>query len=154
MPDIKSELTRVIDSWNEPETTTMTNPIATNTTRATFNKVLKNPGATRAEVVAMLLKEGYKVSSTTSLLTQLQAKGNIRLVSGKLFANQNEYKPMERVTPIKHRVKKDAPVAVPEVKAEPVVQINSSWDAETILNHLSIKQARSLYDELRTIFGG
>lgn len=42
--------------------------------------------------------------------------------------------------------------AAPKVEAAP--QINSSWDAETLLNHLSIKQARALYDELRKIFGG
>jgi hypothetical protein len=28
------------------------------------------------------------------------------------------------------------------------------WDAEVVLNILSIKQARALYDELRKIFGG
>ena len=39
-------------------------------------------------------------------------------------------------------------------KAEPTPQINAAWDAETLLNNLSIKQARALYDELRKIFGG
>lgn len=42
----------------------------------------------------------------------------------------------------------------PAPKVEAAPQINSSWDAETLLNHLSIKQARALYDELRKIFGG
>jgi hypothetical protein len=46
-----------------------------------------------------------------------------------------------------------APV-VEEPKPADTVQINSAWDAETLLNNLSIKQARALYDELRTIFGG
>jgi hypothetical protein len=36
----------------------------------------------------------------------------------------------------------------------PAPQINAAWDAETLLNNLSIKQARALYDELRKIFGG
>ena len=161
MPDLKTELSKVLDEWNKPETTTMTMPhqkITNNATRATFNKVAENPGSTRSEVVAMLLTDGYKVSSTTSLLTQMLARGNIRSLNGKLFTNQNEYKPMERITPIKHRVVKDvqnaAPVVVVEQKPEPAVQINAAWDADTLLNNLSIKQARALYDELRKIFGG
>jgi arginine repressor len=165
MPDIKTEMAKVLDEWNKPETTTMTMPhqkITNNATRATFNKVAENPGSTRAEVVASLLADGYKVSSTTSLLTQLLARGNIRSLNGKLFANQNEYKPMERITPIKRRVVKDvvkdvqnaAPVVVVEEKPEAAVQINAAWDADTLLNNLSIKQARALYDELRKIFGG
>lgn len=154
MPDLKSELSKVINSWNEPETTTMTHKITNNVTRATFNKVLENPGATRSELTELLAKDGYKESSTTSLLTQLQARGNIRMLDGKLFANQNEYRPMTRITPVKRRVNKPEPVAVVEVKPEPAVQITASWDAETLLNNLSIKQARALYDELRKIFGG
>jgi hypothetical protein len=30
----------------------------------------------------------------------------------------------------------------------------AEWSVETLLNNLSIKQARALYDELRKIFGG
>jgi hypothetical protein len=160
MPDLKTELSKVLDEWNKPETTTMTMPhqkITNNATRATFNKVAENPGSTRSEVVAMLLTDGYKMSSTTSLLTQMLARGNIRSLNGKLFTNQNEYKPMERITPIKHRVPKDVPPDVPETNfgnIDPAVQINAAWDADTLLNNLSIKQARALYDELRKIFGG
>lgn len=159
MPDLKTEMAKVIDEWNKPETT-MTTPhqkITNNVTRATFNKIAENPGATRADVVAMLSADGYKLSSTTSLLTQMLARGNIRSLNGKLFTNQNEYKPMERITPIKRRAKKDTPPDVPEVdfgNTEPAPQINAAWDADTLLNNLSIKQARALYDELRKIFGG
>jgi hypothetical protein len=135
----------------------MTHKITNNATRATFAKVAENPGSTRSEIVAMLLADGFKVSSTTSLLTQMLAKGNIRLVGDGLFAAQQEYKPMKRITPVKRRAKKDEPVVdVPETNfgntAAP--QINAAWDADTLLNNLSIKQARALYDELRKIFGG
>ena len=155
MPDIQSEMSKVLDEWNKPETT-MTN-VTNNVTRATFNKVAENPGSTRAEVVAMLSTEGYKDSSTTSLLTQMLARGNIRSLNGKLFTNQNEYKPMERITPIKHRAKKPEPAAVVEIPvapAKPTVQINSAWDVTDQLNSMSIVQARLMYDALRKIFGG
>lgn len=157
MPDIQSEMSKVLDEWNKPEPTTMTLKITNNVTRATFAKVAENPGSTRSEIAAMLLVDGYKESSTTSLLTQMLARGNIRSLNGKLFSNQNEYRPMKRIAPPKHRVKKPEPavaVVLPETTPEPAPQINASWDAETLLNNLSIKQARALYDELRKIFGG
>lgn len=153
MPDIQSEMSKVLNEWNKPETT-MTN-VTNNVTRATFNKVAENPGSTRAEIVNMLLADGYKDSSTTSLLTQMLARGNIRSLNGKLFTNQNEYKPMKRIIPTKHRVEKPKPVVVvdvPEVVTAKPVEV--SLDADTILNNLSIKQARALYDELKKIFGG
>lgn len=157
MPDIQSEMSKVLNEWNKPETT-MTN-ITNNVTRATFNKVAENPGSTRAEIVNMLLTDGYKDASTTSLLTQMLAKGNIRSINGKLFTNQNEYKPMKRIIPTKHRVKKPEPVVVVETPVEPVAvvavkPVEVSLDADTLLNNLSIKQARALYDELKKIFGG
>ena len=105
----------------------------------------------------MLSADGYKQASTSSLVAQMLANGNFRLVGDGLFVTQQEYKPMPRLTPVKRRVKKDEPVVdVPETNfgntAQP--QINAAWDADTLLNNLSIKQARALYDELRKIFGG
>jgi len=47
-----------------------------------------------------------------------------------------------------------AGIAALPTTREAAPQINSAWDAETLLNNLSIKQARALYDELRKIFGG
>lgn len=159
MPDFKSELNKVLDEWSKPESTTMTKNATNSVTRATFNKVAANPGHTRSEIVAMLSTEGYKESSTTSLLTQMLAKGNLRLIGGRLFTNQNEYKPMVRTAPPKRRVKKGEPtvvVSAPETEsgspAQP--QINSTWDVTDQLNSMSIVQARLMYDALRKIFGG
>jgi len=50
--------------------------------------------------------------------------------------------------------KPSAGIAALPTKATTAPQINAAWDAETLLNNLSIKQARALYDELRKIFGG
>jgi hypothetical protein len=68
---------------------------------------------------------------------------------------QQEYQSIKAAKP---RAPKPAVVVVdPPKPVEPVEtapQINAAWDAETLLNNLSIKQARALYDELRKIFGG
>jgi hypothetical protein len=153
MPDLKSELSKVLNEWNPPEPTTMTTPhrkITTNTTRATFEKAVENPGITRAALIEALDRDGYKQSSTSSLITQLLANGNFRLVGDGLFVTQEEYKPLPRMTPVKRRVSKDAPATVPEVKVEPPAKPTSAQ----LLDTLSIVQARELYDELRRIFGG
>lgn len=135
-----------------------------NVTRTTFNYVKNNPGNTRTQIVAALEMQGFKPNSTTSLVAQMIRQGHMRETNGAVFAAQDEYTPIkgarikkqEKPAPVK-AVKEKAqakprPTFVP--LAEAPVQINAAWDAETLLNNLSIKQARALYDELRKIFGG
>ena len=134
-----------------------------NVTRTTFNYVKNNPGNTRTQIVAALETQGFKPNSTTSLVAQMIRQGHMRDTNGAVFAAQDEYTPIKGA-----RIKKqEKPVAKPvatkaQAKPRPTfipptetpVQINAAWDAETLLNNLSIKQARALYDELRKIFGG
>jgi hypothetical protein len=88
------------------------------------------------------------------MVTQMLQNGNFRYQGEGLFTTQPEYSPRRRQTLTKRGVHKTPPVVVPEAKPEAAPQINAAWDAETLLNNLSIKQARALYDELRKIFGG
>ena len=127
-----------------------------NVTRATFDFVQYNPGKTRIEIARSLAEQGFAKGSTSSLLGQFIKQGQIAERNGYLFAQQAEY------TPLKASQRKPAAVEAPALKAEAKTkakpeaapQINAAWDAETLLNNLSIKQARALYDELRKIFGG
>ena len=130
-----------------------------NVTRATFDFVQYNPGKTRIEVVRLLAEQGFAKGSTSSLLGQFIKQGQIAERNGYLFAQQAEY------TPLKASQRKPAVVEAPAPKAEakpvakpePAPQIaafDTAWNAENLLNSLSIKQARALYDELRKIFGG
>lgn len=138
-----------------------------NVTRATFDYVKNNPGNTRTQIVAALAAQGFKRGSTGSLLGQMVKQGLLREANGTMFAAKDTYTPLktsrnkEQVKPVvKPAVKpvakkvqaKPRPQFIPP--AEAPVQINAAWDAETLLNNLSIKQARALYDELRKIFGG
>ena len=165
MPDIKTALEKALNEW-EPEPTpakpyfTVTN----NVTRITFDYVRDNPGKTRKEVAAALEVQGFKPSSVTSLLGQMLKQGLMRESAQLLYVTVNEY------APIKSSKVRKAMAAKPQEQqqqrkivtitrraapeAEPTPQINAAWDAETLLNNLSIKQARALYDELRKIFGG
>jgi len=157
--------------------------VTNNVCRVTFDYVRDNRNKTRVEVAKELAARGYKTGSVSSLLGQMIKQGLISEVSGFLQANSDTYTPIKssralkamqakaqakpdrkHVTIVNTRTgevinpKPSAGIAALHTKAAPKVeaapQINSAWDAETLLNHLSIKQARALYDELRKIFGG
>ena len=156
MPDLKSELSKVITSWNDdmPTNTTPTithiigRKLTTNSTRATFNYVRDNPGVTRVAATIALAKLGVKPSSSTSLISVMVARGNLRVMpDGSLFSVQTEYAPIKPLKKPKS-VKTLTPVPPPE-PVEPV-----EWTVESVIGNLNIRQARAVYDELRKIFGG
>ncbi len=151
--------------------------VTNNVCRVTFDYVRDNRNKTRVEVGKELAAKGYKAGSVSSLLGQMIKQGLISEVSGFLQANSDTYTPIKsskalkamqakaqakperkHVTIVNTRTgevinpKPSAGIAALPTKAAP--QINSAWDADTLLNNLSIKQARALYDELRKIFGG
>lgn len=145
--------------------------VTNNVTRETFEHVKNNPGETRAQAVQALEKRGFSANSTTSLISQMVRQDLIREVRGLLYVQSPEYRPLKTARTLKAQAQKavvEKPVEKPvvHIKKEkptraydrhsdtPSIQINASWDAETLLNNLSIKQARALYDELRKIFGG
>jgi hypothetical protein len=172
MPDLKSELSKVLNEWNPSETTTMTKPAAAvhfavtnNVTRVTFEYVRDNPGKNRVEVAKALEKQGFKPGSVSSLLGQMIKQGMMRESAHLLYATINEYTPIKGSKVLKAMTAKPQeqqrkivklvnPTTGKAISPTPTPQINSAWDAETLLNNLSIKQARALYDELRKIFGG
>jgi len=165
MPDLKSELNKVLTEWNTPEAQPATKAyfsVTNNVTRITFDYVRDNPGKTRKEVAVALEKQGYKPSSVTSLLGQMVKQGLFRESTGLLYVTTGEYTPLKSSKKMKALEEKpQAPqrkvvtiVRKPKAEPTPAPQINAAWDAETLLNNLSIKQARALYDELRKIFGG
>ena len=134
----------------------------TNVTRATFNYILNNPGKNRKEILDALDAQGFNSGSTSSLIGQFTKQGHIVNRGGYMFAQRAEYTPLKttrnKPEPVEKAKAVPRPKFIPvtQTKPEPAspVQINAAWDAETLLNNLSIKQARALYDELRKIFGG
>ena len=171
MPDIASALQKALSDWEPTPTPTPATPtdkpyftVTNNVTRVTFDYVRDNPGKTRKEVAVALEKQGFKPSSVTSLLGQMVKQGLFRESANLLYVTTGEYTPLKSSKKMKALEEKpQAPQrkivtitrrAAPEAEPTPAPQINAAWDAETLLNNLSIKQARALYDELRKIFGG
>ena len=155
MPDLKSELSKVLNEWNPEETTTMTEQpyptVTNNLTRATFDCVAKTPGITRRNLIAKLSEEGYKSGSSSSMVSQLLQNGNFRYQGEGLFTTQSEYSPRRRQTPVNRRIRNDPPVV-----AAPVVEpahIEPEWTVESVISKLNVRQAMAVYMELRTLFG-
>lgn len=159
MPDLQSELSKVINDWSEPEMTQTTShptfAAPANTSRATAEYVMANPGLTRKEICDNLSAQGHHRATVYALLVQMSRQNRTSEVNGKVTAKYTEYTPLMS---FKAWAKQNAkPVKVKAPKAAPVQetpQINSTWDADVMLNNLSIVQARALYDSLRKIFGG
>ena len=166
MPDLKSELAKVINSWDtpKPEPTAEAKPyfsVTNNVCRATFECIVANPGKTRTQISKMLEKQGYKKSSTTSLMGQMVKQGLVRDANGLVYANSTKYVPLKSAKVWANHVAKQTeksiktkPLRLVKQPVQETPQINSTWDADVMLNSLNIVQARALYDSLRKIFGG
>ena len=171
MPDIKTALEKALNDWEPPVPIPPPAPakpyftVTNNVTRITFDYVRDNPGKTRKEVAVALEAQGFKTSSVTSLLGQMVKQGAMRESAHLLYVTASEYAPLKSSKKVKELAAKPQEQQRKVVKLvntrtgevlnpTPAPQINAAWDAETLLNNLSIKQARALYDELRKIFGG
>lgn len=175
MPDLQSELSKVIDKWEEPDMpTTTTTPCTpfqttTNVARASFDVILKNPGITRKEMLARLPAQGYNRASVHSLMGQMKRQGRIKEENGGLYALVPEYVPLQSYLAFKNRIAKEAAKAVVEAppkrkyerKAQPVEAVESApkvvapkeFNAEEHVNSLTLKQAKAVYEELKKVFG-
>lgn len=190
MPDIKTALQKVITEWEKPADPPA--PAAApakpsgphrfqptnNVSRAAFDCAKNNQGLRRPELVAKLTAQGYKATSTSTLLTQMIRQGILRVDDNKrVFTNQPEYSPIKprlvreaRIARGKSRRKpaKEAPMPTATRRAPKVVVPLDEQKAQIremapravrqtptgdLLEQLSIVQARELYDELRKIFG-
>jgi hypothetical protein len=176
MPDLKTELTKVINQWNtDEEPTTMTSQptqptqpthhnVTTNVTRATFEYLRDNPGKTRATAVDALSGQGLNASSVSSLIGQMIRQRLVREVGNELFTNQQEYTPLKpalsKLVNSKRAVKTKVaprpkwappePLPLPPVRPAPAP---AEWSVESVIDRLNVRQAMAVYDELRKMFG-
>jgi hypothetical protein len=167
MADIKTALSGILSEWeldNKQQEKQLKHiphfKVTNNVTRATFDYVKNNPHQSCKTICAALEKDGYKPSSIGSLLTQFVKNGLcVRDANGNYTAIAHEY------TPIKVRKQLKAKQVIAKAKAtrgqgiaalspQPTPKAIPKTDIQSILNGLSILQARALYDELKKIFGG
>lgn len=178
MPDIQTALSKVLNEWdklieenNQPEKqveTTQTKPYlfktTNNVTRSTFNAVRDTPGCTRKAILFGLERQGYKLASTTSILSQMVKQRLLREEDdGKLYANFKEYVPLRATSKPKVKpVKKAKPQAKVQPQTKPIEaapqpqarQERRVIDIEEWLSEVPLMQARMVYMRLKAIFEG
>lgn len=144
-----------------------TNPIFTpsgnNLSKDIFDYILVHSGlCTGVDVKNAMEAVGYNKVSVFSLITQMKRAKMIKEMDGKLRALLVRYKPVRRTyrkhndvpnAPAKTARKPDTGIAaLPAAATAPIIK--TTWDASTIIDHLSLRQARELYNELAKVFGG
>ena len=190
MADIKTALERVIHEWEGKADNAAPQPQANKpgqapnskahlfkpingVTQATFDLVKANPGITRSQAYRALEAQGYKASSTASLLTAFIRQGQMELTDGKLFTTSNEYVPLKTGAAAKKKAAKVKRIATKAAKAAPMVEagiaalknpqplaqvmqrsaiITTNFSVDNILKNLTIMQAKELRDALNNLF--
>jgi hypothetical protein len=178
MPDLKTEMQKILHAWEQPETTeqpkesTVFKP-TNNVTQATFNFVRDNSGCARNDAIRILVSQGHKKSSVSSLIGQMLRQGHIYKDSdGLLRPNGKAYTPIKSAKTIAKREGKEKKAksykvitSKQEAKGlaalvnEPIAQalehrpdIRTSIDV--IMDTVSLNDAHELYRRLHLYFGG
>ena len=178
MPDLKTEMQKILHAWEQPETTeqpkesTVFKP-TNNVTQATFNFVRDNSGCARNDAIRILVSQGHKKSSVSSLIGQMLRQGHIYKDSdGLLRPNAKEYTPIKSAKTIAKREGKEKKAksykvitSKQEAKGlaalvnEPMAEafehrpdIRTSIDV--IMDTVSLNDAHELYRRLHLYFGG
>jgi len=192
MPDIKTALEKALaktaTAWAaddeahqqiEPQQEKMvptTAPTTTekkdipNASRITFEFIRDNPGLTNKQVTALLVAQGFKENTVSSLAYQML---RVRLIvadaEGRLTAVVREYVPIQTSLQRKKKAKpkakaKPQTVSVPETITVsvsdpvpvpvPVVVATPEWTPNDVINTLTLPQAMALFKALRNILVG
>ena len=174
MPDIQTEMQKILQAWDQPETTQPTEQPkgpklfapTNNVTKSTFEAVRDNPGLPKKEYIRRLEVLGYKKASTSSLLSQMVRQGHVWVGSdGALHPNGKEYTPIKSAKTVANREKKlkvktSAPTKKYKTKEVPVpagiTSLVSDLKAvdrvQEIMNTISLPEAKRLYNSLATYF--
>ena len=126
--------------------------------RSVFQYVVDHPHHTRKQLRQVLQKEGLSDNSVSSLITQYVRAGYFKEVDGRLTTEFTSYMPVptkKQLATIRARDKRKMRLQARQERAvAAIVKEVVVSPAQSLLDTLTIKQARELYDELHKIFGG
>lgn len=146
MPDLKTEMSKVLNAWEKDEHDTLARPmipmpdgrvvfgITNNVSRETFNFVKNNPAQTHQTVTEALAKRGFKKTSVASLLTQFVKQGMLsRDEDGVYYAEAEEYSPLKATKKFKPEGKRKSKIVkaprsqgIAALKVEPKLKKEAS----------------------------
>jgi hypothetical protein len=166
---------KILQAWDQPETTETTKETTVfkptnNVTKATFNFIRDNSGCARNDAIRLLVSQGHKKSSVSSLIGQMLRQGHIYKDSdGLLRPNGKEYTPIKSSKTIANReAKAKKPKSYKVITSskglaalvnEPIAEtFNHQPDIRTsidvIMDTVSLNDAHELYRRLHLYFGG
>lgn len=174
MPDLQTELSKVISTWEQPEAPKPTGKVlfqpTNNISRETFNYVRDNPGGTRVAAIRALVARGFRANSLSSLFVQFLKQGQMRESNGGLYTVGNEYQPLKGAAWMRKHLPSTKPTAKPDAPARvaakrivvkrlsveapepPKAVVPPEFNAEDFVNGLTLKQAKAVYSELKKVF--
>lgn len=139
MPDMKTELNKVISGW---ENGTPSAPSNGTVSQRTFKYIQDNPGCTVNAAIAALEKMGLKPSSTTSLISAMVRQLSVRKDEFKrLYPITNAYVPLKQNGVKKPKPK---PKALPQAPAQGIAALHippKAFDAAALIDTLTLRQA-------------
>jgi uncharacterized protein YneF (UPF0154 family) len=148
MPDMKTELSKVLNEW---ENGAPSAPSSDNVSQRTFKYIQDNPGCTVKSAVAALDTMGLKPSSTQSLIAAMVRQASLRKDEYKrLYPLTDVYKPLKQ-----NGAKKPKPKAAPQApEAQGIAALHvlpKTFDAAALVDTLTLRQAlevRALLNKL------
>ena len=178
MPDLKSEMSKVLDAWEQDDQQTQEKQVqntlpqifkpTNNVSRETFNYIRDNPNKNSKEIRTALTARGFNTGSVGSLITQFLKQGQVsKDANGRYNTIVPEYTPLKstkqfrsegkrvnKIVQIKSKTKSQG-IAALQVDTTPQTPFSvTPWSTDGIISKLSVIQARALYDDLKKIFGG
>jgi hypothetical protein len=180
MPDIQTEMQKILQAWDKPEVPETTQPTeqpkgkrmfapSNNVSQDTFNFIRDNAGLPRHDVVRLLVQQGHKKSSVSSLIGQMLRQGLVwQGVDGALYPNAKEYAPIKSARTLANQAKKAAEkssklktskkyktkeVPVPAGIASLVEEHKTHDEVQHIMNTISLPNAKRLHKALNEYFG-
>ena len=168
---VNEKPTAVITTTKDIKDTMTYTPKTVSISEGTFNYVKAHPYTTKAEAVEALAKEGYNIASTVSLISHMIRQ---RLVSsdanGKLTAIVKAYTPLKATPKVVGRKPtvqparmehKQVRITVNDEDVAPrsggipmLVKPALAASVKDMLDKISVNEARALYLELKSMFGG
>jgi hypothetical protein len=179
MADMKTALSKVINEWDKdapaPTEYKQDGRTTTGVSQATFEYVRRNPGKTKAVAIRDLELQGYKPTSTTTLLSAMVRQKQILVdTDGKLRTAADHYtpvkyvpsskaakpvKPVKPVKPAPKQVKEEAPQGLAALYVQPTAEPERAavpkptpTTAQQVLETLNVKEAYELFLALAKMF--
>ena len=152
MPDLQTEIfTKVLpnlsnlkfDDSDEPEETPLPAPTESiSLTRQAFGFIKANPNCAGKDVLNFFTAAGHKRPVVASTVSYLIDTNRVKREDGCLLVTRDIYDLPKKVTKVTAPKEKTDTVTTPE------------FNANSILEGLTILQGRALYDRLKEIYGG